>query len=137
MPTPQRVESHAQAIPVADIVIKHSHRRSLDPRRAHVIANNRRFRGIEDSDRGGEHQLRYMVVNRENHWTAAALDARAAIAARMRYASPWPKQVQPLLCVDRQRLRHTTVNRWKALRAQCDPDRLGLKEAGCVGRRLW
>ncbi|MGJ6127348.1 hypothetical protein QN239_32735 [Mycolicibacterium sp. Y3] len=133
MTTSQAGEPYVLAIPVADIFADHSYQRPLDPRRAQVMADNfdQRLLGvIEVSDRGREHQPRYAVVEGQHRWAAMALrDPGAAIAARVHSGLTLAEEAQLFVGIDVQRRRLTTWDRWKARRAQLDPDVIAIEQA--------
>lgn len=132
MTTPQAAEPYVLAIPVVDIFADHSYQRPLDPRRAQAMADDfdQRLLGvIEVSDRGPDQHPRYAVVEGQHRWAAVALrDPSAAIAARVHSGLSVAEEAQLFVGIDVQRRRLTTWNRWKARRAQRDPDVIAIEE---------
>lgn len=126
MTAPEVPEPYVLAVPVADIFADHTYQRPLDPQRVqHMAATfDQRLLGvIEVSDRGDTSSPRYAVVEGQHRWAAVALrDPGAAIAARIHSGLTIAEEAQLFLGIDINRRRLTTFNRWKARRAQQDPE---------------
>lgn len=126
MSAPHADEPYLLAIPVADIFTDHTYQRPLDRCRAEAMAEafDQRLLGvIEVSDRGSDQHPRYAVVEGQHRWAAVMLrDPNAAIAARVHSGLTIAEEAQLFLGIDVQRRRLTTWHRWKARRAQHDPD---------------
>lgn len=141
MTTPQAAEPYVLAIAVSDIFADHSYQRPLDPRRAQAMADDfdQRLLGvIEVSDRGRDHQPRYAVVEGQHRWAAlASRDPGAAIAARIHSGLTVAEEAQLFVRIDVKRRRLTTWDRWKARRAQLDPDVVAIEQTVArVGLRV-
>lgn len=141
MTAPHPAEPYLLAILVDDIFADHTYQRPLDPHRAQAMAKafDQRLLGvIEVSDRGPDQHPRYAVVEGQHRWAAVALrDPGASIAARVHSGLTVSDEAQLFVGIDVQRRRLTTWNRWKARRAQQDPDVAAIEATvGRVGLRV-
>ncbi|MDZ4269523.1 MAG: DUF6551 family protein [Mycobacterium sp.] len=114
------------AIPVTHLFVDHTYQRPLDPHRVRTMTESfdpRLLGVIEVSDRGREHYPRYAVIEGQHRWaTVASLDPAASIAARVHSGLSVAEEAELFLGIDVHRRRLSTWNRWKARRAQHDPE---------------
>ncbi|MEU0497938.1 DUF6551 family protein [Mycobacterium sp. NPDC006124] len=126
MTAPHPVAPYVLAIPVTELFVDHTYQRPLDPQRVRTMSASfdpKLLGVIEVSDRGPERRPRYAVIEGQHRWaTVAAMDSAASIAARVHSGLSIAEEAQLFLGIDVHRRRLSTWNRWKARRAQGDPD---------------
>lgn len=126
MTAPHPAAPYVLAVPVTDLFVDHTYQRPLDPQRVRTMTESfdpRLLGVIEVSDRGPEHHPRYAVIEGQHRWaTVTSRDPRASIAARVHSGLSVAEEAELFLGIDIHRRRLSTWNRWKARRAQHDPD---------------